>query len=278
MAKRITQLSELTTAAQDDYIVIVDTSTGTTKKITVKNLTGLPDFGWVATGESWSYSSYSSATKLAVITVPTDATVKYSVGMFVRFSQSTGGTKYGELQAVTSTSLTVYMSTYTLNNEAISSPVYSSERQPFGLPESAFAWQPWTPTWTNLTIGNGVFVGAYRKEGKRVYIRFSLTWGSTTSATASRTIFTLPVTANSALTGAAGTFEGFYFGNVRLLDASSAAYAAVLEIEINDATKANVTALGAGGSHVAQSSVNNTTPFTWGTGDVIQAIGMYEAA
>lgn len=136
MAKRITQLSELTTAAPDDYIVIVDTSTGTTKKITVKNLTGLPDFGWTATGESWSFSSYSSTTKLGVITVPSDATTKYTAGMLIRISQSTGGVKYGRIMSVTSTTLSVYFGSYTLNNEAISSPVYSDAKAPLGAPAS----------------------------------------------------------------------------------------------------------------------------------------------
>jgi len=135
MAKRITQLSELSTAAQDDYIVIVDTSSGTTKKITVKNLTGLPDTTWTATGESWSFSSFSTTTRLGVMNVPSDATTKYSVGMYIRFIQSTGGTKWGVITAVTSTTITIYFSSsYTLNNEAITSPVYSALKQPFGLP------------------------------------------------------------------------------------------------------------------------------------------------
>lgn len=143
MAKRITQLSELTTAASDDYIVIVDTSTGTTKKITVKNLTGLPDIGWIATGESWSYSAWNSTLKRGTITVPSDATTKYQKGMFVRFSQSTGGTKWGYIVSVTSTTLVVYMGSSTLNNEAISSPVYSQLAQPLGVPSNVSNYNPY---------------------------------------------------------------------------------------------------------------------------------------
>lgn len=144
MAKRITQLSELTTAAQDDYIVIVDTSTGTTKKITVKNLTGLPDITWTTTGESWSYSAWNSTLKRATITVPSDATTKYAAGMFVKFTQATGGTKYGKIVSVTSTTLVVYLGTYTLNNEAISSPVYSALANPIGVPAAIVSYNPYS--------------------------------------------------------------------------------------------------------------------------------------
>lgn len=144
MAKRITQLSELTTAAQDDYIVIVDTSTGQTKKITVKNLNGLPDVTWTATGETWSYSAWSSTLKRGTLTIPTDGTTKYQKGMFVRFSQATGGVKYGKIVSVTSTSMVVYMGSYTLNNEAISSPVYSPFATPIGVPEKIITYKPFS--------------------------------------------------------------------------------------------------------------------------------------
>lgn len=134
MAKRNSQLTELLIVAQDDYLTIVDTSAGQSKRVSVKNLTGLPDVGWTATGESWSFSSWTSATSIGVITVPTDATTKYSVGMYIRITQATGGTKYGRILSLTATTLSVWMPGYTLNNETISSPVYSPLAAPFGIP------------------------------------------------------------------------------------------------------------------------------------------------
>lgn len=133
MAKRNSQLTELLVVAQDDYLTIVDTSAGQSKRVSVKNLTGLPDTGWTATGESWSFSSFNSATRIGVITVPSDATTKYTVGMKARFAQSTGGTKYGFIVAVTTTTLSVFFSQgITFNNEAITSPVYSVQYMPIG--------------------------------------------------------------------------------------------------------------------------------------------------
>jgi len=138
MAKRNSQLTELLIVAQDDYLTIVDTSAGQSKRVSVKNLTGLPDVGWIATGEAWSYSSYNSTLHTGVITVPSDATTKYSKSMLVRFSQTTGGTKYGRITAVTSTTLTVqFPNGVTFNNEALTSPVYSPLSQPYGAPQDA---------------------------------------------------------------------------------------------------------------------------------------------
>lgn len=141
--KRISQLSELTQAAAADYLIIVDESTGQTKRITVANLVGIPDIGWTATAENWAYSSWNSATNVAVITVPSNATTKYSVGMLVRFSQSTGGTKYGRILSVASTSLTVWMPGYTFNNETVSTPVYSALAQPYGAPADLSTANPY---------------------------------------------------------------------------------------------------------------------------------------
>ena len=89
MSKRISQLTQLTAAqlASNDILAIVDVSAGQTKYITVKDLTGLPDFGWTATGESWAYSSWDSTTRIGVITVPTDATIKYTPKNRVRLAR-----------------------------------------------------------------------------------------------------------------------------------------------------------------------------------------------
>ena len=138
MGKRISQLTQLTAAniAQTDLIPIVDVSAGATKYATVKDLVGIPDNNWTAAGETWSYSSFSSTTRKGVITVPSDATTKYSVGMWVRFSQTTGGTKWGVITAVTTTTLTVNMfSNQTLANETITTPMFSALNQPYGAPK-----------------------------------------------------------------------------------------------------------------------------------------------
>lgn len=132
---RISALTELTSLASDDYIVVLDSSANIAKKITIANAFGLVDFGWTTTGESWTYSAWSSTTRIGEITVPTDATVKYIAGMRVKITQSTGGTKYGIIHKVEATKLHIFFGQlYTLNNEAITSPQYSIAYIPLGFP------------------------------------------------------------------------------------------------------------------------------------------------
>lgn len=106
--------------------------------------------GWQDANESWSYSSWTSGTRIGEITVPTDATTKYSNGMRIRIVQSTGGTKCGIIHKVVATTLTVFFpSGTTLNNEAISSPYYSGIKIPFGFNTDSTAW---TLTLTDTTL------------------------------------------------------------------------------------------------------------------------------
>ena len=97
--------------------------------------------GWQQAGETWTYSAWDSTNKTGTITVPSDATTKYTAGMRIRISQSTGGTKYFIITKVATTELSVYGGTdYTLNNETISSPFYSVHKAPYGFPLNPAKW------------------------------------------------------------------------------------------------------------------------------------------
>lgn len=138
---RISALTELTSLASNDYLLVLDSSANIAKKITVANAFGVPEATWTATGETWVYASWTSGTRIGTITVPTDATTKYSAGMRIKISQSTGGTKYGIVVGVTSTLLTIFFpSGTTLNNETISTPYYSSLKAPYGFPVNSSLW------------------------------------------------------------------------------------------------------------------------------------------
>jgi len=174
---RISALTELTTLASDDYLVVLDSSANIAKKITIANAFGIADFGWTASGESWTYASWSATTRIGTITVPTDATTKYYEGMRIKITQATGGTKYGIIHDVAATLLTVFFpSGTTFNNEAITSPFYSIGDTPLGFPKSITFWQltaekvatsaqasPTNSTWYNLgsfslTVGKGAWL------------------------------------------------------------------------------------------------------------------------
>lgn len=157
--KRLDQLQQLTAAqvALDDIIGIRDQSAGQTKYITVKDLVGAPDFTWQATGENWTYNAWNATTKEAIFNVPSDATTKYYPGMRVRFSQSTGGTKYGIITKVNTTTLQVFLGTdYTLNNETVTSPVYSGLKNPVGFNTSPNKWKLEFRDTTNVSQAGAV--------------------------------------------------------------------------------------------------------------------------
>lgn len=135
--------------------------------------------GWRSITDAWAYSSWSSTTRTGVITVPSDATLRYSAGMRIRIRQSTGGTKYGVIVAVSSTTLTVFFqSGTTLNNETIYYPAYSGQKAPLGFNTDRNQWalyvtdttnrivsaSTYTTMTVNLPVGIGVWELAYRLD------------------------------------------------------------------------------------------------------------------
>ena len=170
---RISALTELTSLASDDYLVVLDSSANIAKKITVANAFGITDLGWTASGESWTYASWTSTTRIGTITVPTDATTKYVAGMRIKITQSTGGTKYGIITKVAATLLTIFFPTgTTLNNEAITSPQYSLAKSPSGFDLDPTVWtleytrttqdtqaSPTANTWYKLNASDELVLG-----------------------------------------------------------------------------------------------------------------------
>ena len=64
--KKITDLTELTVAASDDYLEIVDTSANASKKITRDNLSGWHFLTTPKTSTSWDGDSYSTTAKTLI--------------------------------------------------------------------------------------------------------------------------------------------------------------------------------------------------------------------
>lgn len=193
---RISALTEVTELASNDYFIVLDSSANIAKKVSVQNALGIPEFGWVSSGESWTYASWDSTRRYGTITVPTDATTKYFKGMRVKITQSTGGTKYGIITKVEATLLTVHFpSGVTLNNEAISTPFYSAEKAPSGFPLERTAWEftylltsttqqtsPNASTWYNTATSKiDLGPGDWHCEGRPA---FQMTSGATEFKTA----------------------------------------------------------------------------------------------
>lgn len=129
-------------------------------------------------------------------------------------------------------------------------------------------WATHTPTWTNLTIGNGTNAWKYFQAGKLVILTGRTTFGSTTSISGGVPKMTLPVTA--ADSGVR------LMGYAALLDAGTATFSGY-PIATDDTTVTFFT-LTVSGSYIKETSTSATVPFTWTTGDSIQATLIYEAA
>jgi hypothetical protein len=131
----------------------------------------------------------------------------------------------------------------------------------------AGAWTTWTPTYGNITIGNGTVTSKYAQIGKTVFFEFNLQWGTTTSITGGGPSFTLPVAAVS---------NNFFF-NGNILDAGITNYAGA-----SDASAGGNTSyfkfVRASGTYAQGESITATTPMTWGNGDVFTVAGNYQVA
>ena len=116
-----------------------------------------------ATDVTLSYSA--SDAPVFVASTSGDLTGSISLGMRLRISQSTGGTKYFIVVAITSSAITLYGGTdYTLTNETISSPVFSSAKAPFGFPLDLAKWTQTTKS-TSVTVQSSPASGNWYNPG-----------------------------------------------------------------------------------------------------------------
>ena len=125
------------------------------------------------------------------------------------------------------------------------------------------AWTSYTPTVTNITLGNGTLVGKYHQIGKTVHLYVKLTFGSTTSFSGSNPGFTLPIN-NADSTGQVQVAGGISDAGVL--------YPAIILISqtlFNCYTMQN-------GSFLPYAAMNSTSPMTWTTNDYLTVRFTYE--
>jgi hypothetical protein len=119
------------------------------------------------------------------------------------------------------------------------------------------AWTSFTPTLTNVTVGNGVHDSAYLKIGRLIIIRYSFTLGSTSSV-AGAPVFSLPV--GVSLSGMPLASQCLF------VDAGGLRYPGVVEDNLSLVV---CQAVSTSGSYAVQVAPTATIPFTWATGDKI---------
>jgi hypothetical protein len=125
-------------------------------------------------------------------------------------------------------------------------------------------WQGYTPTWTNLTMGDGAEAAKYMRVGKTVWVTVSIAFGSTTSISGS-------------------VFVSLPSDMANPLDSTSPFHLLMIDNDTNSAyggqtykSAAGTVRLLAAGSPLA--GVSATAPFTWANGDRLFLWGTYEEA
>lgn len=123
----------------------------------------------------------------------------------------------------------------------------------------------WTPTWTNVTVGNGTHSSWYHRSDGYVDFHASLTFGSTSAVTGSIQL-TLPINAVTGVT-TINAYGVFY-------DSSAANSYPVLFAPASTTTL-TLNASTASGTYTNVTVTSSTIPFTWATGDIISVSGRY---
>jgi hypothetical protein len=125
-----------------------------------------------------------------------------------------------------------------------------------------------TPTWSNLTVGNGTLnYATYVRVQNLVFVQVQFTLGSTSAVTGNAFI-AAPVTPANGVQGPCGVSV--------FADASaSATYTGVTSMNIGFLQAIPVNVAGTYGLFAPTSA---TIPFTWATGDVLQFEATYRVA
>ena len=130
-------------------------------------------------------------------------------------------------------------------------------------------WDDFTPTWQNVTVGNGTLTARYTEVNGIVFASGSLVFGSTTAITGNMYVST-PVDAADKERLAAGTLAQFFDSSANRIYLGSGRANAVGTVRLftHDTS----------GADVFLTALSGTSPFTWATGDELVWAQTYEAA
>jgi hypothetical protein len=134
--------------------------------------------------------------------------------------------------------------------------------------EYAGTYTAFTPTYNNITIGNGTNTGRYLRIGNFVHVTQQLTFGSTTSVTGAVTS-NFPFTASSAL-------GDLNLGGITFLDAGVKGYTGFAALA--STVLFNLLVSDSSTTYLGNVNMAPTVPHTWGNGDKIFINYVYEAA
>lgn len=134
---------------------------------------------------------------------------------------------------------------------------------------STWAWQSWTPVWTNMTVAGSTVTAKYNQVGKIVHYRIAVVLAGGNAPTGSVT-FTLPVTSVSY----AGTSTLPVVGSVQYFISNAYAGYAVW----TSTTTATLVVFNASGTYLTAANISGSVPSSFTNGSEIHVQGFFEAA
>ncbi len=137
---------------------------------------------------------------------------------------------------------------------------------------SATGWQDWTPTYVNLTLGNGVVVARYVQIGKLVMLHYSLKFGSTTTVDGSGVTVSLPVNAHSSYI----LDRGNVVGDSYMVDDDAGSAFGVVRLET--VSTMSPVMHWVVGTYSAPRDISATIPHTWAVDDLLYMSALFEKA
>lgn len=138
---------------------------------------------------------------------------------------------------------------------------------------TGWAWQAFTPSFTNVTVGNGTVIAKYVQIGKTIIGRVGFVLGSSSSVSGSVS-FTLPSPANTDYA------NNYPIGQLYIEDTGVTGYMGYIQAVGSPTVIASLFAMNASATYVTVSGspVNATTPFTFAAGDNFKGEFYYEIA
>jgi hypothetical protein len=153
--------------------------------------------------------------------------------------------------------------------------VADSSVSPTGLKWAApNSFTSYTPTWTNLTVGNGTVTAASATNGDEVSVVVKIVFGTTTSVSG-YIKYSLPATAHSSLylcqfAGGQLLDSGAYYIECQTEIADSGANGGIVWNNINEGATAQ--------NFPVRSNTSATLPWTWAVNDTIISAFTYRKA
>ena len=131
-------------------------------------------------------------------------------------------------------------------------------------------WQTWSPSYANLTVGNGSVTARYVQIGKLVACHFTIIFGTTSVMGTAPTVST-PVTASSDI-----TVVNNWFGGAVILDAGTANFHG--KVRLQTTTTFAPVVLIASGNFMVDSDLTSSNPMTWTNTDSLGFSAVFQAA